>query len=197
MSAFVSDLRLVGEGLRSRIVHFVWMARRTTPGPALLRLIAASGALAALGVAVPSTLWASSRALFLVPVGAIVGLLPRSRVVTLIALLTVMAWLLSTIGYGEEATLTRTGGLAAGLYVMHAAAAMAAVVPYDAVVAPAALLRWALRVACVVSVSAGVALGMMTLIEHLQVVRTLVAPILGSVIAAGIVGLLAWHLRRR
>jgi len=197
MSVVVSELRLVRGAVASRVIYFVAMARRTMPGPALLRLIAVAGALVALAVVVPSSLLSSSRVLLLLPAGVVVGLFPRTRSATLVALLAVGAWLVATIGFDQTVSWWRTAALSAGLYVMHAATAMAAVMPYDAAVAPAALVRWAVRLIVVVVGSLTVAVGGMAVFEQVPAVRTLAAPIIGSAIAAGIVGLLAWHLRRR
>jgi hypothetical protein len=197
MSGLLVDIRSVGTGVRDRALDFVAMVRRTAPGPALTRLAAAVAAMAALVVAAPSGL----RSVAWYGVGAVVaagaGLFPRTRWITIVLLLAVIEWLVATIGYGGEVTLARTGLLAAALYVTHSAAALAAVLPYDAVVAPGVLLRWLIRTGAIVVVSLAVALGAMAVLQELQPVPTLAAPVIGAIVAAALAGLLAWHVRRR
>lgn len=197
MSGVLSDIRSVGTGVRDRAVDFLTMVRRTAPGPAVARLCAAIAAAGALIVAAPPPLrTAGSMAGFLV-IAAGVGFLPRTRWTTIVILLAVTEWLVSTIGYGEPVTMVRIGVLAAGIYAMHSAAALAAVLPYDAIVAPGVLLRWLVRSVAVVVGSLAIALGGMAVLQQLRPAPTLVAPVIGSLIAAALAGLLAWHLRRR
>ncbi len=191
------DVRSVGTGLRDRAVEFLTMVRRTAPGPAVVRLCAAVAAAGALIVAAPSPLRTASWMPVFLVVAAGVGFLPRTRWTTIVILLAVTEWLVSTIGNGDPVTMVRTGVLAAALYAMHSAAALAAVLPYDAIVAPGVLLRWLARTGAVVVCSLVVALGGMAVLQQLRPAPTLVAPMIGSMVAAALAGLLAWHLRRR
>jgi hypothetical protein len=199
--------RLLNAGVSAREVATEGRnrARRLSAGPALVRLVAAVAALgaltlalpleAALSSAVPSALIRIGVTLVAVSVG--VGLFPRTRWVSLVAVAVIGLWLISTIGLGEAVTLPRVGLLAAALYLMHAAAALAAVLPYDCWVAPAMLLRWLGRVGRVLGLSLLVGLGGMAVTGQLPAVRSVVGPIVGSAVAASLAGLLAWHLRRR
>jgi hypothetical protein len=197
MSQLVGDLRLAAEAVRSWIADSIQMARRATAAPTLVRLTAAAAALVSLGGALPTSMVFSRGVLLLAPLAIGVGLFPRTRWTSLVALLAVVAWLVTTLAGQNTVTLWRTVLLAGGLYLMHAAAALAAMLPYDAVVAPGLLVRWLIRVVLVLIASLGVAVSGMVVVGELQAVRTLAAPIIGSAIAAAIAGLLAWQIRRR
>jgi hypothetical protein len=98
----------------------------------------------------------------------------------------------------EERTppLWRVVLLGASLYLAHAAAAFAAVLPHDVAVAGAALGRWALRVAAVLGAGLGLGVVGMVVVGQLTVTPTVLAPIAGVLVAAGLAGLLAWLARR-
>jgi hypothetical protein len=196
MSQLVGDLRLAAEAVRSWIADSIQMVRQATAAPTLVRLTAAAAALVSLGGALPTSM-VFSRGVLVAPLAVGVGLFPRTRWTSLVALLAVVAWLVTTLTGQNTVTLSRTVLLAGGLYLMHAAAALAAMLPYDAVVAPGLLVRWLIRIVLVLIASLGVAVSGMVVVGELQAVRTLAAPIIGSAIAAAIAGLLAWQIRRR
>jgi len=104
---------------------------------------------------------------------------------------------LSTAESGERIELWRLLGLAAFLYLAHSLAALAAALPYDAVVAPEVLFRWIARALAVVLAAA--ALGVVLVaVAGLGGGRTLLAAALGGlVVAVGLAGLLGWLARRR
>lgn len=197
MTGLVTDLRAVGGAIRSRIEYLVQAAQRLTAGPAFLRLTAASGALVAVCAAVPTPLLHSVRITFVLPIALGVALWPRTRWVSVVALASIAVWLLTTVGFGEPVTPWRLILLASGLYAMHAGAALAAVLPYDSVVAPAVLVRWAARTATILVASLTLGIGGLVILSRLQAVQTLGAAIAGAVVAAGLTGLLAWQLLRR
>lgn len=129
-------------------------AARVSLAPLLLRLATGLAGLAALLLAVPAPV----RALPLTAVGLAVlaatpAVVPGGRWVTLVALATVAGWLVTTEAYGEPVRLVTVVLLAALLYLLHTLAALAAAVPYDAVVAPDALARWLARALGVIAVS--------------------------------------------
>jgi hypothetical protein len=192
-----SNLRERAAGIRSRVVHVIGQAGRISAGPAVVRLIAAVAALVALMLSVPTEYGLAARlSLLAVPVAAGVGLFPRTRWVTVVAVVAVLAWLTSTIGFDDAVALWRVALLAAALYLMHAAAAMAAVLPHDSIVPGRILVRWAGRVGAVLGVGLVLGVGGMAIVSQLSPVQSLVGPIVGSLVAAGLTGLLAWHLRR-
>jgi uncharacterized protein (DUF697 family) len=59
------------------------------------------------------------------------------------------------------------------------------------------LRRWAGRVATVLVAGLGVGIGGMALVRLLTQIPSAVGPIVGSVVAAVLVGVTAWQLRRR
>jgi hypothetical protein len=185
------------------IVQTVQRSRRLAAGPVVVRSAAGIGAAAAMVLAAPlSSLAASASGLLdlvLVAglVGTVVALWPRGRWVTLVALGAILVWIVATLALGESTGLVRVGALAAALYVMHAAAALAAVLPFDTVVAPAVLYRWAGRVLSVLGGSLVVSLGAYALASQVPTARSVVGPGVGSAVAAGLVGFLAWLLLRR
>jgi hypothetical protein len=190
--------------MRQAVAATLRRVRRISAGPALVRLVAAVSALGALTLALPLQELSSAVPSVLIRLAAVlvamslgVALLPRTRFVSLVALAAIVVWLISTIGYGEAVTLPRVGLLAAALYLTHAAAALAAVLPYDCLIAPGLLLRWLGRVGSVLGLSLLTGLAAMAVAGQLPAVRSVVGPIVGSAVAAGLAGLLAWHLRRR
>jgi hypothetical protein len=172
--------------------------RRTTAGPVLARSAVTTAALVAeLVVLPPSVALSAAGFLGCVTIALGAGLAPRSRWVTMVALLTVAGWLFTTLAHGGELVLWRLVTVTAGLYVMHTGAALAAVLPYDAVVSPGVLVTWLVRTATVLVAS--LAVGLITLIisTRLHAVSALAAPIIGVAAVAGLTLLLAHRLRRR
>jgi len=205
MTPILSDFRSLGTGLRERVSDLAARVRRTAPGPAAVRAVAALAAFAGLALAAPiELLFPGGSAgptlrllVAIVPVSLAVGLFPRTRLVGLVLVLTVGVWLLATVGYGDAAGALRVGALAGALYLTHSAAAMAAVLPYDCSVPPRILGRWAIRVAVTLAICVPVGVVGTLIATGLPTVRSVVGPIVGSAVAAALVGLLAWLLRRR
>jgi hypothetical protein len=197
MTTIGSDLRMTRFGVVGRLGVQARRLRRLMPGPALVRLVAMTAAGAALALATPVELLTARPAMLLVPAAIGVGLFPRTRWVTLTALLAVLGWLLSTLAFDVPVEAWRVGLLAAALYVMHSSAALAAVLPYDCLVTPGTLLRWLGRTLGVIGISVGVGLAGLLATQQIEPTRSVVGPIAGSVVAALLAGVLAWHLRRR
>jgi hypothetical protein len=192
------EMREAGFGLLSRIAAFGHRVRRMTPGPMLVRVLAAVAALAGLAVALPLEFTATPRFGLVVPVALGVGLFPRTRWVGTVSLLTIGAWLVNTLGFETEPVpLWRVAALAGALYVAHTSAGLAAVLPSDSIVGAGVLVRWAARTIAVLAASLGLGLTGLVVLGQLRAVQSIVGPIVGSFVAAGLAGLLAWHLRRR
>jgi hypothetical protein len=98
--------------------------------------------------------------------------------------------------YGEPVTLWRLVALAASLYLMHNAAALAAQLPYDAIVAGAVLLRWFGRAGLVLAGTAILAVYLLVIGEVLQGRSILIATLVGFGTAIAVTFLLARQLRR-
>ena len=190
----------VVNAVRTAVVTPLEMAGRASAGPVLVRLIAVVAAVGSAVLAAPPDLLGSQLPSFAIVAGfaaILVGLLPRTRWVGTFLLGVVGLWLVATIAYGVGTDLVRVGGLAACLYLTHSAAAVAAVLPYDAMVPGRVLRRWAGRVATVLVAGLGVGVGGMALVGLLTQIPSAVGPIVGSVVAAMLVGVTAWQLRRR
>jgi hypothetical protein len=184
-------------GVSSRIDAWGRRVRRTSVGPAVVRLCAAGAGLVALLVAIPSqvlTVPGVVGACFLVALG--VGVAPRSRWVTVVVLLAAAAWIYTTLAYGEQLVLWRLAVLTCATYTMHTGAALAATLPYDAIISPGVLTRWVTRTAAMLGVGLTLGVGAFAVADRLHAVSTVVAPVLGLLAVAGVTVLLAWQWRR-
>ncbi|OLB78333.1 MAG: hypothetical protein AUI14_13560 [Actinobacteria bacterium 13_2_20CM_2_71_6] len=113
------------------------------------------------------------------------------------ALLAVLGWLISTLAYGVGPDFLALILLATALYLVHTLAALAAVLPHDAVVAPGVLLRWLRRAGLVLGLTAALALFAVVVPPYLGDHAYLVASLLGLVLMVATVGYLARLVRRR
>jgi hypothetical protein len=137
------------------------------------------------------------------PYGALLGLAalypaaaPRGRGATLAALVVVAGWLVDTVGFDAHVALWRVLTIATTLYLGHSLAALAAVLPYDAVVNLDVVGTWlarALAVALISAVLTVVALGLAT---DLAGSAFLIATLAGLAGAVGATLLLARLIRR-
>ncbi len=190
MNASLGDLRAaLAAGLRA--------ARRITPGPLLVRgMILVSGALA-LGMALPAELFVPAGMLGAVLAALIPALAPGSWAVTGFELVAVGMWIARTGYAGSAVGWLPVVGFAATLYVHHAAAALAAAVPLDAVVLPAVLVRWSARTGVVLAATALLGAALLAVAGRLPTDGSLVAPLVGLVCAVTIGGLLAFLMHGR
>lgn len=196
MSMIVRDLRDAGQGLLSRARFAVAAARRTTAPVLLLRLLIFVALVVAWVLVLPPSLLAVAFVLFAVPGSALAAaLFPRTLVVGLVIMAIAAAWLLTTLAV--DVSHGRVLALAAALYVAHAAAAFAAVLPHDTAVAPSALGKWAVRTLLVLVVSLGLGAAGLYLTSHLPVQQHLIGAAVGAAVAIGLVALITWLVRRR
>jgi hypothetical protein len=176
----VDDLREYVAGRAGRVRD---VAERASAGPLLVRLAITVFAALSLALAYPSEIMYSIAA---IPPAGVVALLPaifpRTRLVGLAVFVCAFGWLVGTIVYGEPISVVRLVGLSSSLYLMHSLAALAAVLPYDAVLSPGVLAGWLLRAAGVVAVSALVS------VVLLLVVKLTIGPVF---LVASLVGVLA------
>lgn len=171
-------------------------ASRITLVPALVRVGAAGCALAALVVAYPAALLATRVTGLLVLAALWPAVAARGRGATVVALLAVAGWIADTTWYGQPPTLGRLVALATLLYLLHSLTALAAVLPYDALVRVDVVALWLARAFAVVLASA-VLTGLVWGITGQGGRGTVVAAaVVGFAAAVGLAGLLAWLLRR-
>lgn len=185
-----------GAQVRERVDDSVRRFRRTTPGPLLVRTGVFVTGLLGLLLAWPFSLVASPAALVCVVVATLPALGPRGRLPGAVIVLAVTGWLVATLRYGEAPTYLRLVVLATALYLHHNLAALAAVLPYDAVIAPGVLLRWVARTGVVVVLTAVLALFGSVAPLYLSG-RYLVASLVGLALMALTVGYLARLVGRR
>jgi hypothetical protein len=121
---------------------------------------------------------------------------PRGRGPTVVALLVVAGWLLSTTWYAQPVVLWRLLALATLLYLQHSLAALAAVLPTDAVVELDVAALWLARAAGVTLASAVVTVAVLSVAASVGGRPFLGATLLGLAVAVAAAALLARLLRR-
>ncbi|MEV1288989.1 hypothetical protein [Micromonospora sp. NPDC049679] len=179
-----------------RVLAVRTMAARATVAPLLVRVGVLLSTLLAFVFAYPVEILTGRPLLLLLVAAALPALAPRSAAPTFVALVAVGGWLLSTTGYGERIVLWRLLGLAALLYVTHTLAALAAALPYDAVVAPEMVARWVSRALAVVLGSAVLSVLLLFAAGRGGDRLFVGAALAGLAVAVAVAALLAWLLRR-
>ncbi|MFF5230165.1 hypothetical protein [Dactylosporangium sp. NPDC000521] len=182
------------DALLTRLGRLKDMLERAAAGPLLVRFTVFLLTLVAALVAFPAEVILRPLALLAAAVlAALPAVFPRTRLVGLAILLCVFGWLLNTYEYGQTITIPRLIGLATLLYLTHSLAALAAALPYDAIVSPGIIVGWLLRAAAIVSASAIVS------VMLLAVVKAVIGPVF---LAASLIGVLAaaalaWLITRK
>jgi hypothetical protein len=189
----IADMRAEA---RTRVDRVVSMARRTTAAPALVRAGICLAGLVGLGTAWPGSFVLGKGILAVVVLAVLAALLPRGFLPTLVILAAVAGWLFATARYDEPLTLARLVVVAGALYLVHTLAALAAVLPYDAIVSAGVLGGWLLRAALVVGLTAAVALFVAAVPQRVGG-HYLVASLAGLAVLTGLTVFLASLLRRR
>jgi hypothetical protein len=133
----------------------------------------------------------------LVALALLPALWPRTAAVTTFWLFTIVGWIAATTLYGTVATLPRLAGLAVSLYLVHSAAALAAALPYDAVVDPVVVVRWLLRAAGVLVVSVGGTIAAMLYVGQLTPRSYLAATLIGLALTVATAWMIAIAARIR
>lgn len=191
----VHDLTEMRSGLLRRLARARAGIRRTTPGPALVRGGVFLAGLIALAVALPAGFVLSRGLVIVVALPLFPALLPRGAMPTLVILVTAVGWLVSTTYYAEPLTYARLVVTAGALYLVHTLAALAAVLPYDAVVSAGVLGGWLLRAGLVLALTAGLALFVAAVPARLAG-GYLLASLAGLALLLGLAGYLAFLVRR-
>lgn len=183
-------------GIIARVRALQTMVHRATGAPLLVRCGIFLSALVALVVAYPLVVVTSKLLFALLIVALLPALAPRSVAATVTALVAVAGWVLATSGYDEPIALWRLLTLAGALYLTHSLTGLAALLPYDAVLAPEVVAGWVLRALVVVLASAVLAVLLLAVVDR-SGDRTLLAAGLGGVaVAVGAAALLTSLLRR-
>ena len=193
----VQDPRAPRTGPLSFVDDVTTTVRRAAPGPMLVRLGVFAAGLLAQVVAWPGAVLAGRALLVLIVLAVLPVLAPRTRLVTVGIVAAVLGWLAATTAYGEPLRYWRVVLLAGLLYLLHTLAALAAVLPYDAVVSPGVLGRWLVRAGVVLLLTVAVAMFTLLIPVYLGDQRYLLASLVGLAVTAGLAGYLALLVRRR
>jgi hypothetical protein len=182
------------EYFAARIGRLKDMAERAAAGPLLVRVAVAFFAALSLVLAFPPEVMRNVAGIILAGViGVLPAAFPRTRLVGLAIFACVFGWLIGTIVYDQALTVPRLIALSTALYLMHSLAALAAVLPYDAVLSPGVLLGWLLRAGAIVAVSAIVSIVLLVAVKLVIGPVFLLASLVGMIAA----GTLAWLIARR
>lgn len=185
------------EALSERFRRAYVIVTRATLVPVMVRMAVFAALLGALVVTLPPSVIEPRTVLPLLLVAALPAVAPRGSTTTLAIVAIVVAWVVTTAGAGERIALWRLLTLAAFLYLAHGLAALAAVLPTDAVVSADVLARWVARTAAVVLTASvlGVLLVSVSGIGGNDTLLT--AGVVGLGIAVAAAALLAWMVRSR
>jgi hypothetical protein len=193
----VSDAGLIVRGLRDRITRARRIFARATAWPFAVRLGVFAAAITAQGFAYPPEGFLGAGAVGMLALAGLPAVWPRSAAVSVFWLVTAAGWVFSSTVFDSVATLPRLVGVAVSLYVVHSGAALAAALPYDAVVDGVVVARWALRAFAVTVVAVGVSVAGMFAVTGLADRTYLAATLVGLLPAVGLVWLLVVVSRRR
>jgi hypothetical protein len=195
-------------GALAGIARLAEAARRASIEPVLVRAGAFAAALSALLVATPPQLPGS--VIVLSVVGSVLpALAPAGPWVTVVVLAAATGWLVDTgltgltgLGLGFDGIDGIDPGrllvLAGTLYLLHSLAALAATLPYDAVVATDVLTRWLVRALGVVVASSLLSVAVLVGLAQLTDARAYVLATLGGLaLAVALAALLRASLGRR
>ncbi|MFD0968675.1 hypothetical protein [Plantactinospora endophytica] len=122
---------------------------------------------------------------------------PRRNWPTFILLAAAGAWVAATGWYDQRVELWRLLALATFLYLTHSLAALAALLSYDAVIAPEVLARWVARALGVALASAVLAVPLLALDGRWGDENFVVVLLGGLALAVAAAALLGWLFRRR
>ncbi len=183
--------------LRARADRLGKMARRATPGPLLVRGGVYLAGFVALGAGWPTDFVLGKGLLVVAVLPLLPALFPRGILPTIMILAGGLGWLLATTAYEQPVTYLRLMVVTAALYLVHTLAALAAVLPYDAIVAAGVLGRWLLRAGLVLALTAGLGLIVVVVTGVVGTGGYLIASLAGLGTLVGLITYLASLGRRR
>jgi hypothetical protein len=184
------------DGVNRRIERTRVAVVRATMLPLMVRCGIGLVFLAAMTVAWPAGLVASRYLVALGLVAVYPAFAPRGRGVTFAILVVVGGWIIDTTGDDARVPLWRVLSIATLLYLGHTLAALAAVLPYDAIVNLDVVATWLARALLAVLVSAVLTVIALGLTAELAGDAFVIATLVGLGAAVGTTLLLARMLRR-
>lgn len=174
-----------------------YAVRRITLLPMLVRGGVFLTVLVGFAVAYPADVLLGDALPALLVTAALPALAPGRIWPTFAALVTVGGWVYGTFDQGQPIALWRLLLLSALLYLGHTLCALAALLPYDAVVDPQVVARWLARAAGVV-LAAGVVGVLLLSVTGVGADRGMLPVTIGGLAVAVLVtAVLGWLLRRR
>jgi hypothetical protein len=184
-------------GLTERARGAVRVVARATPVPIGVRCGVFLAGLVAVVTAYPAEVLMVRPGVLLLFTPLLPALRPRGRLPTVMALIAVVGWLVSTTVGEEPVRLGRLLLLSAALYLIHSLSALAAVLPYDALVRPNVVARWLGRALAVLLASAVLAVVALAAAGRTGDRAVLAAALAGLGVAVALPALIAWLWRRR
>ena len=169
---------------------------RATLVPFLVRCGIALAFILAMTVAWPVEFAASQLALPLYAVALWPAIAPRGRGATIAVLLAVAGWMIDTTWFDQRVALWRVLSIAALIYIGHTLTALAAVLPYDAMVNLDVVTTWIGRALAVVLISSVLTVIALGLTSAMSGGAFVFATLVGLAGAVGATMLLARLLRR-
>jgi hypothetical protein len=182
--------------LANRITRVQTVLSRATALPFLVRIGIALSFILAMAVAWPAGIAFTQVGVLLFLLCCYPAVAPRGRATTFLILIVVAGWIVQTTWEGERVVLWRVLAIATLIYLGHTLAALAAVLPYDSIVAANVLINWVVRAAGVVLVSAVLTVIALGLTDALAGSAFLVATLIGLAAAVTATLLLTRLLRR-
>ena len=172
------------------------VAGRATLVPLLVRCATGLSLVLAMIVAWPAEISGGRFLLPLVAVALYPAVAPRGRGTTVAILVVVAGWIMDTTWFDGRVALWRVLSIGALLYLGHTLSALAAALPYDAVVNVDVVTTWLGRAAAVVLISAVLTVIALGLAAEVAGGAFVIATLVGLAGAVGATMLLARLLRR-
>jgi hypothetical protein len=184
------------DSLTARIERIRRVLGRATIVPFFVRLGIALCFVLAMTVAWPPELAFGQLGLLLFALALYPAFTPRGRGATLVIIVVVGGWILDTTWYDQRVALWRVLGIATLTYLGHTLTALAAVLPYDAIVNVDVITTWLVRAAAAVLISAVLTVIALGLTSALAGGAFLIATLVGLAAAVTATLLLSRLLRR-
>ena len=185
------------EALNERVRALRYAANRVSLTPLLVRVGIFVTVLVGFLVAYPAEMFTARSLLALTVVAVLPAVGPRRVWPTFAALVMVGGWLLAAAGFDRPVALWRLLAVAALLYLAHSLCALAALLPFDALVDPDLIARWLTRTGAVILASAVLGILLVWLGEAGGGRGFQTMTVVGLLVAVGLSALLGWLLRRR
>jgi hypothetical protein len=196
MSGLGADLAEMRDGLVAQYRWVLVVFQRISPVPVLVRGGLYLSAALALLLAVPLDVDASGMGLAFLAFALVPALWPRGSFPQTVILLAAAAWLATTLSRDTPISYPRLVALAGLLYLTHTLAALAAVLPYDAVVTRGVVRRWLLRAVPVLVLTAITGFLATVIPPWLGQGRYLLASLAGLAVMVGLAVYLTALIRR-